>query len=189
MVLGSHTGSQTLPGQAGLWSLSLAVPLGVRQPALTKTRNTDPYCWPVQNSAWLRPSARLSVSLAFYLFMGLFYVGRDVQEAFRSRVEPRLFIYFFWNWRNHIYFLPLVFTAKVRQRSRSLAYRNSTLVPVQICTYFRLLPEVRDSREWLVWPPQVPQPPRTITQSGRARFLQIAWNGGTYVRNALCSQI
>lgn len=95
MVLGSHTGSQTLPGQAGLWSLSLAVLLGVRQPALTKTRNTDPYCWPVQNSVWLRPSARLSVSLAFYLFMGLFYVGRDVQEAFRSRVEPRLFIYFF----------------------------------------------------------------------------------------------
>lgn len=72
MVLGSHTGYQTLPGQAGLWSLSLAVPLGVRQPALTKTRNTDPYCWPVQNAVWLSPSARLSVSPVFYLFMGLF---------------------------------------------------------------------------------------------------------------------
>lgn len=111
-------------------------------------------------------------------------MGQGAQEAFRSRAEPRYFILFYFfpgiGARNHIYFLPLVFTAKVRRRSRPVASRNSTLVQVQICSYLRLCPAVCDSST-----SPCPPHPRHPRQSGRARFSQIAWNGATHVRNTL----
>lgn len=111
--------------------------------------------------------------------------GWDAQEAFRSRVESRFFFPLELEESHLVPVSGLYSQSELEKQTPCLQkqcgfkYRSALILGC-------FLRRVTLRSGWcgrhkcLIPPPPSPM----ITRSGRARFLQIAWNSGTHVRNA-----